>query len=114
MKKTLSIVACAFLALQLSAKTFYDQLCEYNFNWKKYAVIAQLGEARNIPCDQVYVRSHLSCVIGILQNAPVDHLTEAQKASRVQMISLLDQYRLAGNFPVNYYRMHRTPVFIDE
>jgi antitoxin component YwqK of YwqJK toxin-antitoxin module len=44
----------------------------------------------------------------------VDQLDAAQYNSRMHLIEVLDGYRKAGIFPMNYYRHERVPVFIDE
>lgn len=56
----------------------------------------------------------MSAVIPILQANPVNHLKREQIASRLHLIEILDTYRLAGQFPINYHREERIPVFIDE
>ena len=100
--------------LSASATTFYEQLCEFNFNWKKYSMVAPKGEARTFDTDADYVQAHLSCVIPILRTNPTDHLSADQQLTRSHLIELLDGYRLAKTFPLNHYRHERIPVFIDE
>jgi antitoxin component YwqK of YwqJK toxin-antitoxin module len=100
--------------LSASATTFYEQLCDFNFNWKKYSMVAPKGEARTFETDADYVQSHLSCVIPILRANPTAQLNEEQLSTRRQMIETLDAYRLAKTFPLNHYRHERIPVFIDE
>lgn len=114
MKKLLSAVVLLFATLSVSAATLYDQLCAFNFNWKKYPMQAPAGEARNFSCDRELIQAHLSGVLSILRAAPVDQLSDVQRVSRAHMIELLDGYRIAGKFPLNYYRGERIPVFIDE
>ncbi|HTF05602.1 MAG TPA: hypothetical protein VK826_16360 [Bacteroidia bacterium] len=114
MKKAVIALCLAVSALTVSATTFYDQLCTFNFNWKKYALVAPAGEARTFHSDREYIQAHLTGVETILNAASTDHLTPEQVASRRHMITLLHGYRMAGNFPLNYYRAERIPVFIDE
>ncbi|HEU4719081.1 MAG TPA: hypothetical protein VFU15_14655 [Bacteroidia bacterium] len=114
MKRLLTALLLVATALNVSAFTFYDQLCTFNFNWKKYAMQAPAGEARNFHSDAEYVQAHLGAVLNILRAEPVDHLSDAQKISRAHLLDLLDGYRAAGKFPVNYYKPYRVPVFIDD
>lgn len=112
--KNLVLVLSLFLANQLNAVTLYDQLCAFNFNWKDYKSQAPKGPAVIFESDQAYVQAHLKAVLKVLKSNPTNHLNKTQRRSRRQMIHLLENYRNAGNFPKNYYREARTPVFIDE
>ncbi|MCB0714224.1 MAG: hypothetical protein KDD67_18005 [Ignavibacteriae bacterium] len=114
MKNIIAFFFSLFVVQHLSATTFYDQLCQFNFNWKKYESQAPKGEARHFASDREYVQAHLSNVIPILRSNPVSHLRAEQYEHRTHLIELLDGYREAGNFPLNYYRHERIPVFIDE
>ncbi len=113
--KKLTITLCLLTAsLAASATTFYEQLCTYNFNWKKYSMVAPKGDARTFRTDAEYVQAHLSCVIPILKNNLTASLSAEQQTTRTGLIATLDEYRLAGRFPLNHYRTDRIPVFIDE
>lgn len=68
----------------------------------------------DFPSDKELIQTHLYNVLRVLRAAPTDELSVAQANSRIQMINWLDGYRAAGNFPMNYYRPERIPVFIDE
>ena len=114
MKKLITSILLLFFVQQISALTFYDQLCNFNFNWKKYELQAPTGEARIFHSDKEYIQAHLACVLAILRSNPIDQLDAQQYQSRMHLIEVLDAYREAGNFPMNYYRRERTPVFIDE
>jgi antitoxin component YwqK of YwqJK toxin-antitoxin module len=114
MKKYIASILVMLFVQQVSATNFYEQLVEFNFNWAKYKEQAPNGEARNFDSDKDYVQAHLSSVIPILRSNPVDHLNEEQYTSRLHLIEVLDGYRIAGKFPINYYREERIPVFIDE
>ena len=94
--------------------TFYEQLCAFNTNWKDYADRAPKGDYRVFKTDQAYIQAHLGAVLTILKSNSTKSLTKAQKESRKKLIQLLDHYRKDGNFPKNYYRSERIPVFIDE
>lgn len=109
------IAICTLLGTRyISAATFYEQLCEFNFNWKAHAIKAPTGKARIFTSDRDYVQAHLESVLPILRAARVGHLNVAQYRSRLYLIGLLDHYRQAGSFPLNYCRKERIPVFIDE
>ena len=114
MKKYSSFILMLFFVQQAFATSFYEQLCEFNSNWKKYKLQAPAGNARNFESDKDYVQAHLSSVLTILRSNPVDHLNAKQYDSRMRLIELLDAYCLGGNVPVNYQRFERIPVFIDE
>jgi hypothetical protein len=113
MKKYITSILFLLILQQLSAFNLYDQLCAFNSNWKKYKDRLPLQEARVFNSDKEYVQAHLLNVLAILQSNPVSQLDAAQYRSRMHLLQLLDGYRLAGNFPVNYYHDKRTPVFID-
>ncbi len=100
--------------ISASATTFYEQLCAFNFNWKKYSMIAPQGDSRTFKTDADYVQAHLSCVVPILKSNPTDALSANQMSTRLHLIELLDGYREAKLFPLNHYRTERIPVFIDE
>jgi antitoxin component YwqK of YwqJK toxin-antitoxin module len=114
MKPILAFILSLTFAVSASATTFYDQLCAFNFNWEKYAAVAPEGEARVMHSEREYIQAHLACVLDILRSENTDHLSAEQKSTRANLVNELAQYRLAGNFPVNYYRTERIPVFIDE
>jgi hypothetical protein len=114
MKKiTVSILLVLFVH-QLSATTFYEQLCNFNFNWKKYALRAQPGEAQVFASDKQLIQAHLTNVLDILRSNPVSQLDASQYKTRMHLVGVLDGYRKAGIFPMNYYRRERVPVFIDQ
>lgn len=114
MKKTAITFFALLFLIDVSATSLYDQLCAFNFNWKNHKTQAPEGEARVFTSDKEYIQAHLSIVVSILRANPGNDLTKAQFRSRMELISLLDGYRLVGNFPMNYYRNERIPVFIDE
>jgi hypothetical protein len=114
MKKIGILVFTVLLSISAAAGGFYEQLCAFNPNWKNYAHRAPEGAVRNIASDRDYVQAHLGAVLGILRTNPTAGLNAAQLNSRIRLIALLDGYRIAGQFPLNYYRRNRIPVFIDE
>ncbi|MGL5892087.1 MAG: toxin-antitoxin system YwqK family antitoxin, partial [Bacteroidia bacterium] len=114
MKKIGILLFTFLLSIPALAGGFYEQLCAFNPNWKKYAHRAPEGAARNITSDREYVQAHLGSVLGILRTNSTVELNSSQLNSRMQLIELLNGYRLAGQFPLNYYRRDRIPVFIDE
>lgn len=113
MKKYFASVLILLFTQQVSATTFYEQLCAFNYNWLKYSERAPEGEAIDFSSDKEYIQAHLKSVLKILRTNPTEDLDNEQLKSRKQMIRLLDGYRKAGEFPINYYRVDRIPVFID-
>lgn len=99
---------------QTSAMSFYEQLCQFNPNWKKYQQQAPKGEAIDFRSDKAYIAAHLESVLHILRNKKTTTLNEDQRNAREQLIEVLDSYRIMGKFPINYYKKERIPVFIDE
>lgn len=114
MKKIFSSLIVLFFVQLATANTLYDQLCDFNYNWKKYELRAPIGEAVNFSSDKELIQAHLTNVLEILRSNSVSHLNDEQLKSRVHLIEVLDGYRMAGLFPMNYYRQERIPVFIDE
>ncbi len=114
MKKSILTFLISCVVAQVSAITFFDQLCTYNPNWKKYESRAPVGNERYFASDKEYVQAHLQSVLGILRANPTEDLSASQLSSRIQLITILEGYRVAGRFPMNYYREDRIPVFIDE
>jgi hypothetical protein len=113
MKKNVTVIVLLLLVQQALALTFFDQLCAFNPNWKNYSGRLPMEQARIFHSDKNYVQAHLSSVLMILRTNPTGHLDAAQYRSRQYLIKVLDGYRMAGNFPINYYRQERIPVFID-
>lgn len=114
MKRSVILLTLVLSAFSASAESLYDQLCTFNFNWKQYSRRAPSGDARNFASETEYIQAHLASVLAILRSNPTDHLSAQQLTSRERLTALLDAYRLAGRFPINYYRRERIPVFIDE
>jgi hypothetical protein len=114
MKKFINSALLLLFVQQLSALSFYDQLCTFNFNWKKYELLAPAGDAHHFTSDKQYIQAHLGVVLSVLRSNPVEQLNPQQYASRMHLIEVLDTYRAAGIFPKNYYRNDRLPVFIDD
>jgi hypothetical protein len=100
--------------LNCEARNLYDQLCEFNFNWKKYPMRAPIENQNNFSSDREYIQTHQAAVLTILRSNPTNHLSAEQKKNRLDLIEIFANYRNAGNFPINYYRPERIPVFIDE
>lgn len=105
----------ALLCLNLaSANTFYHQLCEFNFNWKKYEQFVPLENSKIFNSDKEYIQAHLNAVLSILRSNKIDHLSCTQIESRIKLIEILTTYKNVGKFPINYHCKNRIPVFIDE
>ncbi len=114
MKTTVLLLSAFMITMQLSANSFYEQLCKFNFNWRNYASYVPMNDVKTFASDKEYVQAHLGTVLPILENASANGLSEEQIHSRKQMIQWLTEYREQGNFPQNYYCKERIPVFIDE
>lgn len=114
MKKVILILLACLWLPRLQASTFYEQLCQFNFNWAQHAERVPAGEARHFTCDREYIQAHLGAVLEVLHHNPVDELSDAQLQMRRFLLRELSAYREAGRFPKNYYRLGRVPVFIDE
>ena len=114
MKNYFTYLLLFLFVQEATSTTFYQQLCQFNENWKKYEHKAPKGEAQIFNNDKEYIQAHLSSVLPILRNNPVSHLNAEQLTNRMQLIDVLDDYRIVGQFPINYYRQERIPVFIDE
>lgn len=113
MKKYFISILFLLILQQLPAFDLYDQLCVFNSNWKKYKDRLPLQEARVFNSEKEYIQAHLMNVLVILNSNPVNQLDAEQYRSRMHLVKLLDAYRLAGDFPINYYKDKRIPIFID-
>lgn len=100
--------------LSTQAGTLLEQLCAFNPNWKQYSNHVPVEEERVFLSDKQYIQTHLGFVLEVLKSAEVKALSKDQLMMRKQLINVLSDYRLQGNFPINYYRSERIPVFIDE
>ena len=114
MKKLIPLLLVILFTQEINAHTFYEQLCKFNPNWKKYSSQAPKGKAKVFSSDKELIQAHLTNVISILKSNTVSHLDKEQMETRVHLIEVLNQYKDAGEFPQNYYREERIPVFIDE
>lgn len=114
MKTIITSILLLALVQQVSASSYFDQLCDFNPNWKKYETRVSQKEAIQFSSEVEYIQAHLTSVLTILHSNPTDHLTTSQLDSRLHLIEVLDAYRQAGKFPINYYVTERIPVFIDE
>jgi hypothetical protein len=113
--KTLITFCLAFLASTTSfSRTFFDQLCAFNFNWEKYKTQVPKQNQRCFKTDDDLVYTHLSMVLPILKSNSIAELSNSQLKSRLHLIELLNQYRQTKRFPKNTYLPKRVPVFIDQ
>ncbi len=113
MKKYITAIILLSLVRPAMASTFYDQLYAFNFNWSKYKDRVPENKAQIFSSDRQYIQAHLTSVLFILRTNPTNQLNSTQLKSRINMIRILDSYRIAGIFPVNYDNIQRIPVFID-
>jgi hypothetical protein len=113
MKQLTSILFILLICTTSRANTFYDQLCEFNFNWRNYPLKAPSGVSRIFTTDAEYVHAHLGAVIPILESNSTALLTKDQLAMRETLIRVLKSYRDRGLYPINEFVYERVPVFID-
>jgi antitoxin component YwqK of YwqJK toxin-antitoxin module len=114
MKKRLLLFLLLLSGLHFSARTFYDQLCSINSNWKGNSFFVPVYENKNFSSDKEFIQAHLLTVEKLLRLKNVNELSANQQLARKKNLDILHEYILAGNFPKNYYKSFRTPVFIDE
>ncbi len=114
MKKYAVLLLLTLFTHESFANSFYNQLCDFNYNWLKYENRIIDTDAKLFNSDVDYIQSHLGEVILILKANPTNYLNSEEKASRFNLIRALEVYCQKGIFPVNKYRKERTPVFIDE
>lgn len=113
--KILFLLLALGTSIHCSAKkNYFQQLCDFNPNWKNYEAQITNLDYQEFQTDREYVQSHLTSVLKILRSNPTNQLTQTQYASRIHLIQVLDHYCISGNFPINYHRKKRIPVFIDE
>ncbi len=74
------------------------------------------GHQPNKDADEnVRLQTHLKYVEKLLRSKDISSLTVEQKATRLKMLDLLNEYWTAGVFPKNYdYQDQRIPCFIDQ
>lgn len=63
--------------------------------------------------EELRIKTHLSYVIQLLKDEETRHLNKYQRQKRSRIISLLEGYKEAGQFPQNHHFEDRRPVFID-
>lgn len=111
---TLLLVCITYIGFGKS-KQAYEKLCEVNKCWAEQADINNLAYPE---CDnrteREWIRTHLTLVEQTLRARSTAHLSEQQKANRLNALAHLNQYWHEGNFPVNDQYNYRTPIFIDK
>lgn len=113
MKKLLAFLLC-FLWLSSSfAQSLFDQLYAYNFNWEKHKSQLPEGDAYTISNEVEMVQLHLSFVLPILKENSLKYRPQ-EREKRALLIAHLEEYKNEGCFPINYQRIGRVPVFIDQ
>ncbi len=90
MRKIALIIFSLATIQSANAKSLYEQLCEFNFNWKKHSNVAPVGTAIDFVSDQKYVQTHLTYVLPILRANPTDEFTAEQKKTRLHLINILE------------------------
>lgn len=114
MKKILIPFFCLGLTVTAHSEELIDQLVAFNPNWSSYETRIEIKTAVHHDSDKEYIQTHLTHVLEILRNNNTDRLDCDQLETRIHLIEVLEGYRNRGIFPLNYYRMDRIPVFIDE
>ena len=114
MRPLLGLFAFFLATVQVHATSLYHQLRAFNPYWEQYSVHVEGKPAKAISNDVDYVRAHLAEVLAVLSDAPINQLSNDQLRSRNELIDVLADYAQRGRFPINYYRLQRIPVFIDE
>ncbi len=64
--------------------------------------------------EETRIKTHLQYVIEVLEDTETHHLNAKQVENRKYVITLLKQYKDAGEFPQNHHFKNRRPVFIDQ
>ena len=113
MKNYLTLLLLLVGISESFSNTLYSQLCKFNPNWENHECLAPKEGIQQFNSDREYVQAHLKSVIAILRNTSLDYCQFDQYQSRLQLIEVLEAYRVAGNFPINYNWRSRVPVFID-
>lgn len=112
--KKIIIASLLFLyVFPVAASGLFDQLCAFNPNWKNYAASVSASAAQDFGSDREYIRTHLTHVLTVLNNNTRSYTGTALYNKRITLLQLLNEYRLAGRFPVNDTKHQRVPVFID-
>lgn len=105
-------MVCSVFALFGQSK--YEQLIEFNPQWKIVDPEFVNGAKEKVKSDQELVGLHLKYVLRVLRSADTEGLSPVQLVHRKEHIQVLDKYQKRGRFPVNFYREERIPVFIDQ
>tara|TARA_R110002096_G_scaffold434692_1_gene657389 strand:+ start:13368 stop:15128 length:1761 start_codon:yes stop_codon:yes gene_type:complete len=112
MNKFIAFSLTLLLCLSVNAQSLFEQLSAFNPNWEKYKdKIPQKEAIYNLNEKQI-VQLHLSFVLNILKENSASYPTEIKRKRR-DLISLLEEYKNLGRFPINYQLENRVPVFID-
>ncbi len=117
--KTSKFILTAFFLLTVLAG------CNRKYNEMNQTVNAIIGDISFIETlgqqptsetdEKVRLQTHLKYVEKLLRNKDVSSLTKEQKANRLKMLDLLNEYWTAGVFPKNYdHPDQRIPCFIDK
>jgi hypothetical protein len=97
------------------SKQAYEKLCEVNKCWTEQPDVYQLSYPEyDNRSEREWIRTHLTLVEQTLRARSTAHLSEQQKANRLNALAHLNQYWHEGNFPVNDQYKYRTPIFIDK
>ena len=89
----------------------YSNLLSVNKNWE--GLFQEINYFLTPNSEQELIQLHLVNVIGYLEEQSSTHLDSIQQQNRINNISILRSYCLAGEYPVNDLTTYRTPIFID-
>lgn len=107
----LSLIALPSFGLSDLKKETHKRLMSVNTNWVD---LEQAIKHTFVPnSEQELIQLHLLNVVSYLEDQTTTNLNKEQKENRQLNISLLRQYCLAGDFPINTVTAYRTPIFID-
>lgn len=99
-------------SLSSQASSLFEQLCTFNPNWNKHKNQVPIENGRVFLSDKQYIQTHLELVLQVLRSADLASFNENQLVMRKHLIAVLSDYRLQGEFPLNYYRSERISVLI--
>mgnify|MGYP003577230884 CR=1 FL=1 len=107
-------IYCCFMLCSFNAFT-QQKIQAINAVLSDESFFASFGVAPDASTDEkLRIQTHLAYTEQLLRRTGVEHLTQSQQANRAQLLDLLHQYTLAGNFPVNRdFPGERRPCFID-
>ncbi len=111
------MVCFGVFAENYTGKNLYNQLCEVNKEWTKYADIAQArGYMQMSPIvgEQDLLVFHIQALEQIFLAKNTENLSVFAQENRKSMLKILNEYWQRRDCPRNHNLGFRNPVFIDE